>query len=560
MDLDPGLPTIDVDSTVSLNAVLSALVDVDVDLGVDEHLALATVDIELGELLAQLRIDLGLGEDENLLDLDITVGSVLHAMATVAAHDGNLSAAAAINALLLDLGDVCLGTIHLGDLFDISDMSLIDGIHVDLLDVCINMMSLWNQHHMVEPTTITIDGDMLDLDANVLSAQVDIDVHAPPHIMIGDEISAEMGNIEIQVHAALADVEANLDAPGAALIGAKLVLGHIDLCVFAPWVSARADVLDDQNGAAMLDADVGRISMCIGKVVPGALGEGSDEISLEYEVEPSVIGEIVVWIAGHEVPIAKVKARAVATVEAHVDGVLFDGDSNDLLHLDFGTSEAALWEQLFANIEITVEPLGIPLAPIQIIALQNAVASACLGAISLPDLLDCTALPVLDVLGSGLTGIDINVGGILTSDSCGGDGDGIDVDVDVDVDTDTDVDVSVDEDIDVSVDMDTDVGVDVDMDCDCESDGDIDADADVDVDVDADDDGVNADVDAHGDVHADVADTMVDANADANGRLNLAGGGCSVGGPANRSTSGLSSLALLGLVLALRARRKASRN
>jgi hypothetical protein len=206
----------------------------------------------------------------------------------------------------------------------------------------INMLSLWSQHHVVEPTTISIDGDELDLEASIASATVDIDVIYPPHVIVSpDEISAEMGNIEVQVHADRADVHANLDASGSSLLGARLMLGHIDLCVFAPWISVRGDVINEDNGAAFIDATVGPIHMCIGTPVNGAIGEGNDELDLETEITPSLIGEIVVWIAGHEVPIAKVWARAVVTAEADATAVLFEGDFPACMPLDLGPSEAA---------------------------------------------------------------------------------------------------------------------------------------------------------------------------------------------------------------------------
>lgn len=559
---DPGVATVDAGTTGLLNGVLSALTHADVDLDVDDHLILSTTQVELDDLLTEVMVEVGEEDFESLLNTSVSIEDVLDAMARVAAENGDLSAVASLETLALDLDGMALGNIELGDLFDISDIGLVDGVKVDLLDVIVNMASLWDQHHAIDPTTIEIDGDLLGLDASILEATVDINVYDPPQLHIGpDDIGAEVGGIEVLVHADIADIEANIDTTGTPLLGAKIVLGNIDLCLYAPHIAARADLLDDQNGAAMVDATVSRIHLCIGKPVQGALGEGSDYIDLMTEVTPSVIAEIVISVAGHDVPVAKVMARSVATVEADAHAVLFEGDFPSSLEYDLGASKAELFDELFAKLEITIEPLGIALAPIQLVALQNAALEVLLGEIGLPallegELLDGLALPTLDILGSGVTKIDLDLGGIIDLDGTdnnggnhgNGDGDG---DVDVDVDTDTDVDVSVDEDVDVSVDMDTDVGVDADND-NQSGDGDIDADVDTDVEVDVDDDGVDADVDVDADVAADEAM----ASADVNGALNLAGGGCSVGGAPNGASSGLAPLALLGLTLLLRTRRK----
>lgn len=569
---DTCTTTVDANATVLLNGVLSALTHVDIDIGVDEHLVLATAEVELDDLLAQVMVEVGADSLEDLLSATVDVEDVLHAMIHLAAEDGNLSVVAALEALELDLGDIVQGEIDLGDLFDVSDLRLVDGVTVDLLGVTIDMLSLWDQHHVVEPTTISIDGEHLDLEASIASATIDIEVGYPPHIIVNeDEISAEMGSIELQVHADLADVDANLDTSGSSLLGAKLMLGHIDLCVFAPWISVRGDVINEENGAAFVDATVGRIHMCIGTPINGAIGEGNDELDLETEITPSLIGEIVLWVAGHEVPVAKVWARAVVTAEADATAVLFEGEFPACMPLDLGPSEADLWAQLFANVEITVEPLGIGLSPIQLTVLQNAAAQAVLGELALGgvlggDLLDGLVLPSLDILGSGLGSIDISVAGLVDVDLGGNGGhdnnggnDDDDDGIGVDVDVDADVDVSIDEDVDVGVDTDVDVGVDLDMDGDS-NDGDIDADVDADIDVDADEDGANAEVDVEADVDADLDETMAAADVDANGALNLAGGGCSVGGVSSGSSQGLAPLALLGLTLLLRARRRASRS
>jgi hypothetical protein len=561
---------VDANANVLLDGVLSALTQADVDLGVDEHLALATTAIELDDLLTQVMIEVGTDDLHSVLSGTVHVEDVLDALVVVATENGDLGAVAVLETLALDVGDMLADQIVLGDLFEISDLSLVDGMTVDLLDVMVNMAALWNQHHVVAPTTITIDGDDLDLDASIVSATVDINVQSPPQIIVGpEEVSAEVGNIEVLAHVDLVDIEANLDTTGIPLLGAKIVLGDIDLCLYAPWISARADVLDDENGAVMVDANVSRIHMCIGTPVRGAIGEGSDEIDLETEVTPSLIGHVVMWIAGDEVPIARIKARSVATVEAEAEAMLFEGDFPASVPYDLGASEAELFEQLFANLEIQVELLGVSLSPIQLQVLQNAALDATLGAIGLPgilegELFDGLLLPTVEILGSGIATIDLDLAGLVGGDNNGGNennGNGGDSDVDLDVDTDADVDVSVDEDIDVGVDTDVDVGVDVDMDGDSvDVDADADVDADVDVDVDEHGVDVDADVDVNADGEADLGSNMVGVGANADGSLSLAGGGCSVRGATSGTTNGLAPLALLGLTLLLRARRKSARS
>jgi MYXO-CTERM domain-containing protein len=569
LGIDTGA-ALDLNGTVALNGVLSALTHTDVDLSLDAHVALATSAVELDDLIAQIMVEVGTDDLDALLHGTVTVGDVLDALIVVAAEDGNLTAVAALQALMLDMHDLLGDGIELGDLFMISDLRLVDGMHVDLLDVVVNMASLWDQHHVIEPTTITIDGDDLELDASILSATLDINVQNPPQIIVGpEEVSAEVGNIEVLAHVDLADIEANLDATGLPLLGAKIVVGEIDLCLYAPWISARADVLDNENGAVMVDADVSRIHMCIGTPVQGAIGEGSDDLDLETEVMPSLIGHIVVWIAGHEVPIARVKARSVASVEASAEAMLFEGDFPASFPYDLGASQAELFEQLFANLEIRIELLGITLSPIQLQALQTLALDATLGAIGLPDILSGelfhrALLPTVEILGSGIGAIDLDLGG-LACDLLGGDQDGNgndhdgDLDVDLDVDVDADVDVSVDESTDVGVDTDIDVGVDVDADGDS-IDANVDADVDADIDVDVDEHGVDADVDVDADGEVDLSGSMVGAGAAADGSLNLAGGGCSVRGASSSTTNGFAPLALLGLTLLLRARRKSARS
>lgn len=557
---------IDAQHTDLLNGALSALVHADVDLGVEEHLALATAEVEIDDLVAAVAVEIGADDPHDALAAAVSIEDLLNALVMLSADAGDADAVGALLDLQLDLDGEALGDIELGELFDVSDLELVDGMTVDLLDVVVNAASLWDQHHVIEPTTVTLDGDALGLDASVASVTVDITVDSPPLVQVGpDAVMASVGQIEVRAHAELADAQVELDTDALPFVGAKLVLGQIDLCLLAPWIEAHADALDSENGAAMVSADVSRIHMCIGKLKRGAIGEGDDEITLEREVTPSVIGDIVVWIGGHEVPIARVTARSVASVQGSVDATVFDGDFPAMLPLDLGPSEAQLMDELMANLEINVEALGSPLTSIQLGLFQDAILEAFASEASLPnllsgELLDGLLLPTIEILGSGVTSIGVKLGGPVgggDDDGNGGDDDGDDDDdgSGVDVDVDSDVDVEIDED-GVSVDTDTDVSVDDGKDSDNSA---VDADVDADVDVGVEEDTIFGSVDPNIALDTDGDGMDADGSGNAANTLSLAGGGCSVSAPTGGASGGWLSLVMLAFCAMLLRRRSSTR-
>lgn len=564
IQVDQGFATIDRAATALLNGTLGALIDAHVDLSPDEHIALADARVELDDLLAQVMIEVGATDRESVLDAPVSIEVVLQAMATLCDEQGDHAAVAALNALALHIDGMAAGDIMLGDLFDLCDVDRVDGLHVDLISVIVNMCSLWNQHHAVGATTLSLTGDALQLDASVAEISLDISTVTPPMLSVGpDEIRALARHIEVLAHAKVAEAELDLDTSATGLLGAKLVVGNIDVCLFAPYIEARADVLDDENGVVMVNADVSRIHMCIGHPTPGSIGEGSNAALELDEVAPSVIGEIVVWLGGHEVPIARVTARAVASVEAHADAlVLSREDCSEPFPYAFGPTTANLLDELMAHLEINVEPLGLHLSSLQLDVFQDAVLGAFVEGSTLSnilgeDLLEDVSLPAIHLLGGGLTSIDLSVPGFVSLDR-GGD-DGTSGDIDVDLETDTEIDVSVDDGLDLGADTDAEVGVDVDADSDMGSVG-ADVDADVDADIHVGDHGIDAHIDGDVDAHAEVGTDSAPTGS-ANGALTLAGGGCTASGPLpGSSLGGLAPLVILGLASLARARRRSARS
>jgi hypothetical protein len=558
-------PIVDTGHVELLNGTLSAITHADVNLGLDDHLALAIAEVEIDDLVAAVASELGLDDPHDALVATVSLEDLIDALIVVSTREGNGPALLALGELAADLDASAQGTIELGELFDVSDLELVDGMTVDMIDVIVNAASLWDQHHVVEPTTVMLDGDVLGLAASIASVTVDITVDSPPAIQVGPDVAmASVGQIELRAHAELADAEIEIDTDALPFIGAKLVLGQIDVCLLAPWVEAQADVLDSERGAVMVSADVSRIHMCIGKLKRGAIGEGDDEITLEREVIPSVIGEIMVRIGGHEVPVARVTARSAASVQGSADASLLEGDFPAMFPMDLGPTRAQLMDELMAHLEINVEALGSSLTTLQLGLFQDAVLDALVDEASLPellsgDLLDGLLLPTVEILGSGVTSIGVNVSGPVSGGDDDGDDDGPDAGDDhgsgVDVDVDSDVDVDVDED-GVSVDTDGDVSVDSDKDSD---DSVVDADVDADVDVSVDDDTVFGSVDPNIDLDADDDGMDADGSGNAVNTLSLAGGGCSVSTSTSGASAGWLSLVLIAFCAVLLRRRSSTR-
>lgn len=148
----------EIDSTKSelLDPLLGALLGDGAALGLSaaDYDALANLDVDVGELLERLQLDLAIATPEQLLVTDLTFSQLIDALDAILPENVGIDALQS-----LELPD---GVIRLGDLLqiDLEGLSLAE-IDLNLLDLVVGAIQLFNHSNAVAVEAVALDGDAL---------------------------------------------------------------------------------------------------------------------------------------------------------------------------------------------------------------------------------------------------------------------------------------------------------------------------------------------------------------------------------------------------------------
>lgn len=182
-----GVIGIDSENSALLSPILNALLAGNgIDIGVVDHQAIASADVNLGVLFDILAVDLGLASPDEVLSADVSLLALINAAAQAVEADGNLVAVQALNTSLLAIPGLENLTIRLGDLIviDFPQGALAD-VDVNLLSLITSSIQLFNHRNAVTFPAPVVLGDQAVLEAlglNGIAEQVDlfIQVVEPP--------------------------------------------------------------------------------------------------------------------------------------------------------------------------------------------------------------------------------------------------------------------------------------------------------------------------------------------------------------------------------------------
>jgi uncharacterized membrane protein len=403
-----------------LDAVLSSLLGVGVDLAPGDYEALATADLALGDLIAQLQADLTLGSPMAVLNAAITLEQLLDAAASVAASNGDALASASLAFAADEVALGATGTIQLGDLLEVElRAELLDVCSISALDLLTGGASLFNTEHATTVADVTVSGSALGLGAQIASIELGVVATEPPVYACGEQGSSlSSSGLRLRTSIDLVDTDVTLGVAG--LAAASLTLASLDLVTEVTPGTGTLEQIDALASTLRVDATPGVVGLYLGTISDADLLSASP-IDPELDIDPATVAELDVTLIGGIIQTgATVTARAVAGSGAAPETMLsFTSPYPKTLTAELGADlGSALADDLLADLEIEVgaltPPPPLPLGDGVLADLVDDVVdtlSSATGLLApvLESMIEQLIDPLLETLGGGLGQLSVSV-------------------------------------------------------------------------------------------------------------------------------------------------------
>jgi uncharacterized repeat protein (TIGR01451 family) len=411
------LASIDSQRGALLNALMTTLLNTNVNITAVEWDAVADADIGLLDLLEALQLNLALATPAEALTTDLTLAQLLTAAADVAQADGDTAAANALDALAVQVGALT-GTIQLGDLlvvdFPIGELA---NVQLDLLDLVTGSVSLFNYENVLTtPNAVTLSGAALGLGSLLNSVALQAQVLEPPIFTCGPEgTTFHSAEIRLKLDVDLVDTTVGL---GGLPVGttANVTVGDVELYVEIARAQGTLQLIDLLAPSITVQAIPGVVDIYLGTIADSLFFNRTHIIDPDTDVTPTTIGSLAVSIplSGINLNVA-VGAKATAEGDHPIADILvFNGPFPETQTVNTSAAFVTdLVSELVGNLELTVSGLGAvpPLILNAILASLDTTVSGILTPV-VEDLLTDLADPLLETLGIRVGEADVTVYGL----------------------------------------------------------------------------------------------------------------------------------------------------
>lgn len=361
-----------------LGPILSALLPGNaIDIGVVDHEAIASADVNLGVLLEILAADLSLASPDEVLTADVSLLQFFSAAAQAVEADGNLVALQALEASILSIPGIENLTIPIGDLLvvDFPQGSLVD-VDVNLLSLITSSVQLFNHTNALTfPNPITL-GDQAALEAlglNGIAEQVDllVQVVEPPNYgcsRVGTVFRSPAMRVKLNIDLIDAGVSntpiiAALTALTAPLTGvsidADVEAGDLELYLEIGSSQATLSSVNLSGPQAVIDVVPGVVNAYIGHITDEVFFDESYMIDIENDLQYSQIAGIDATISTPQGLLADmglaVEFRAHTQGDYDGETLVFNGPFPETQETSGGTSGVAdILGALLSNLDSRV--------------------------------------------------------------------------------------------------------------------------------------------------------------------------------------------------------------
>lgn len=399
-----------------LDATLSSLLGLTIDLAPGDYQALAVVDLTLSDLLDQLQADLSLGSPAAVVHAAITLEQLFDAAASVAASDGHALSSATL-ALVADDVALATGTIKLADLLEVEPSAeLLGGCSISALDLLMSATTLFNAEHATAITEVSLLGAALGLGFQIASVDLGVTASSPPVYACGGQgSSASSAGLRLRARLELVGTSSTLSVAG--LSEASLALVALELVSeVAPGIGTLEQI-DALAGTLSVEATPGVVGLYLGTISDADMLSASP-IQPSTEIAAAIVGRLdVTLLDGSTMASADVTARAVAGSGAAPETTLsFAAPYPKALVAEASEDLSdALADDLIASLEADVSTLAPPVV-VETGVLDDLAAAAVDALTSATGLVRPVVLdalegltdPLLEGLGGGLGELSVS--------------------------------------------------------------------------------------------------------------------------------------------------------
>lgn len=400
-----------------LDAVLSSVLGVTLDLSEGQYGALAGLDLSIGELLDALAVQLSLTTPGEVLAADLTIEQLLDAAASVAAAGGNATASVALTAAADDAAAL-LGTIRLGDLLSLDlRAEVLDVCAIGALDLLTSAATLFNSEHATSVVNVSVLGSALGLGSLIDGVSIAVVALEPPALSCGAQGSMlSASGLRVRTRIDLVETAQPINVAG--LASASLGLAQLDLVTELSAGLGTLALIDALAGTLRVDATPGITSLYLGTISDARLLDGAP-IDPDTDLGFANVAQLDVTLLGGLIrAAAAVSARGHVTADAPAETMLAFGAPYPTALTAEAEADLAgtLATGLLANLEVQVGALmpNVALLPAVLNALLAGVVNT-LGQTTgvlapvLEGVLGGLVDPLLGVLGAGLGEISVRV-------------------------------------------------------------------------------------------------------------------------------------------------------
>ncbi len=442
LSIGPDLGDVDGVETEFVDALLSSLLGVDLDIDELDVDALATGEIDLAALLEQLRIDGNFVGTEDGLTAELTLNQLLVAAGDVAQANGDVALRAALDDLSASIIDVDgSDTLRLADLLE-GDLLLSGSTSVQLnaLDLVTALIQLNNFENIQTPSfSATLSGGSLGLrgildeaglgDAEVGDAELTAQVTSPPVFTCGGvgsqfqsaglRLALDIDLLDFDLDQAdLINIREALDALG--IVGLTDVevateLSQLRLFVDVAPTTGTISAIDATSGDVTAQVTPGAVSVSLGNLDDTVFFNREELLDLNVDLEADTVGTLGITLTTPllDTPLNfDISAQATGSVAAgEPQTVVFSGGLPATQTTMAGSTFIEdLAANLVADLEVELDgDLDLLDGLIDLDALETLLAPVLEANLPTESLLSGLLDPILDGAGIGLGEANITV-------------------------------------------------------------------------------------------------------------------------------------------------------
>jgi uncharacterized repeat protein (TIGR01451 family) len=420
----PRLASMNSSQATLYNGVLSQLTDTRVALTVADWNALAEGGTNLGGFLDALAAETGAAGRDDALAGQATPSQIVAAMASAARQQGRTQAAAALDALKVQVAGLS-GTVSLADLIDSGSMAgAMDSVSLGTLDLITGLVQLYNTSGAAaarEP--VTLSGESLGL-AGVEAVRLSAQTTEPPVLRCGPagttfHSAAMRYKLDVDLAPSSPDLTALSAIPGFS--NAQLTLSRLTLYGEVARGSGVIAAVDALARSVTVQATPGVSDLYLGQIPDEAFNDRSRRIDPATDLGFAPIGELQVSDAA-----TGVTTTTAVEVRSHAQGqatgpstLVYTGPYPQTQTARAGADVATqLSADLMNNMELRTNPsLGGADAQVQE-ALLPIVRDSLTPVVG--TLVSEALSPALQMMGVGLGEMDVTVDSLYSLCSVSG--------------------------------------------------------------------------------------------------------------------------------------------